>query len=98
MPIEDFATNRTSSTRSISTVEVWTWLLGPTENPVGRKNISSATRRFPAPNHPGIVGAGFNDRRVASGNHCEDDGTSRTNLGDARSQTKDFGPNSSSIG
>jgi hypothetical protein len=28
--------NRTSSTRSISTVEVWTWLLGPT-NPVGRK-------------------------------------------------------------
>ena len=23
--------------------EVWTWLLGPTENPVGRKNISSAT-------------------------------------------------------
>jgi hypothetical protein len=26
-----------------STVEVWIWLLGPTENPVGRKNISSAT-------------------------------------------------------
>ena len=36
-PLEDFATNRTSSTRSISTVEVWTWLLGPTKNPVGRK-------------------------------------------------------------
>jgi len=27
----------------INAVGVWTWILGPTENPVGRKNISSAT-------------------------------------------------------
>ena len=29
--------------RDLFPLEVWTWLLGPTENPVGRKNISSAT-------------------------------------------------------